>query len=864
MSVQEEERALEHLLRFILMYVPRTHFDLAWWMIRRLFVNFRFEPVMSALVATLEKNPSLRFTVDGQAYLVFRWITNTISPLEIASRTQRVMALVRSGQLQVGPSWILPDEFLARGESQIRNLLIGRKVSRELGAPKLQVVDHSDVFGHPAQIPQIISAFTGTYMFTRGLAEEQIQNAAFKWMAPNAEWVIGIAHPGGYGNGYEFASKNLEISLRTVRNFLNNYYDRYIRSGVLLGLLCGGGDHTALASRIVEDIEAAIQAFPDIDIVIGTNNDYAARLNLDPDKLPVIQGELFASGRQNILRDVSSARMYLKQRHDEVFTVLMNAETAVSLCYVQSKRWIRHLVTALERCWADFTVLDSHDGLPGCHVDDVAEDMLGEYNNIEQELHVIMQTAMCELAGVPFEMAYRKRYGLVPTPQFGLWNPLPYARSEVVIVDLPEELQGTSRLKVLVNGEVSEIQRLDAARAALWVATGSFGSSSVKIAAEKVDVVLGIRSSRTINNEHLRVQVHEDGIYDVTDKSSGRKFSGLGRLTSEGDRGDEYNRDLLGDQADSSGTQASVCVTVSGRLVQEIEIKFDFSVPERLNEARDAREGRVTIPVVTTLRLRKGSRHLEINTRIDNRASDQLLRVEFPVGEKLEESRALSVFIVQPHPVLPPLNPDWQKLSTDFEPPFNSRSNQGMVMAGPFVSFNRGLTEYEVYDTPAGKSVYAHTLLRCVGFLSRDDIRTRRPDPGSGLAGAGPQLKVPAAQCLGEQSFTYTLGFVGDSSGIDLAQASQKWHHGFVTAPFEVNTNGIVTWRMEKSVFSALKPAEDGRGLILRSWAGAEPTWMQLEDGGFTSRHRVTVAEEPSSHRGLYIGSYGIGSVYFV
>lgn len=470
---------------------------------------------------------------------------------------------------------------------------------------------------------------------------------------------------------------------------------------------------------------------------------------------------------------------------------------------------------------------------------------------------MVMQTAMAELSGQPFSMAYRQRYGLVPTPNFGLWNPLPYERSEVAIVELPEELQGTFRLNASVDGRPGEIQRLDSTRAALAVAIGSFGSTSVEITPETKPLPWVRPTVKVIENEYLAVSVHGNGTFDVTDKRDGRVLTGLGRLTSQGDRGDEYNRDLLGDEVNSGAAHAVSRVTVDGKLVQELEIKFDFEVPECLDASRKYRTGRVSIPVVTTLRLRRGSRMLEINTRIDNRASDQLLRVEFPVSRKLDESRALSVFIVQPHDVPASTDPDWLTKTTDLEPPFTTFSNQGMVLAGPLVSFNRGLTEYEVVDTPQGHSVLALTLQRGVGFLSRDDIRTRRPDPTSGLAGAGPQLAVPGAQCLGERSFDYTVGFADESTDVEWAQRSQCWLHGFVTAPFGLKTAGIVKAQMGQAVFSALKP---GEGIILRAWAGTKPAQVKLS-GEFSSTQRLTLAEEPTGRRGLRIAPHEIASI---
>src|SRR4051812_50027686 len=52
----------------------------------------------------------------------------------------------------------MPDEFLVSGESLIRNLLRGHRISREFGTP-MPVGYLPDLFGHVGQMPQIWRQF---------------------------------------------------------------------------------------------------------------------------------------------------------------------------------------------------------------------------------------------------------------------------------------------------------------------------------------------------------------------------------------------------------------------------------------------------------------------------------------------------------------------------------------------------------------------------------------------------------------------------------------------------------------------------------------------------------------------------------
>ena len=63
---------------------------------------------------------------------------------------------------------------------------------------------------------------------------------------------------------------------------------------------------------------------------------------------------------------------------------------------------------------------------------------------------------------------------------------------------------------------------------------------------------------------------------------------------------------------------------------------------------------------------------------------------------------------------------------------------------------NRGLTEVEVLKNCCRECRDRVTLLRCVGWLSRDDFSTRKGH-------AGPFLETPGAQMPGTWAFDYSI-----------------------------------------------------------------------------------------------------------
>ena len=99
------------------------------------------------------------------------------------------------------------------------------------------------------------------------------------------------------------------------------------------------------------------------------------------------------------------------------------------------------------------------------------------------------------------------------------------------------------------------------------------------------------------------------------------------------------------------------------------------------------------------------------------------------------------------------------------------------------------------------------TLLRCVGTISRPAGLATRP-----LA-AGPDIATPDGQCRGRHVFEYALRFDGDASRTRRSSARAR-----TTAP----TSSAATRSSRRCelggdvVFSCLKQAEDGNGLVLR------------------------------------------------
>ena len=135
------ERTIVHL-------VPHTHWDREWYEPFQIF-RMRLVALVDQLLERMERDPRLRFTLDGQAATVDDY-------LEVRPDAEPLIRrLIAEGRLAIGPWQILLDEFLVSGETIIRNLEFGWARAEALGRA-MPVGYLPDMFGHIAQMPQIL------------------------------------------------------------------------------------------------------------------------------------------------------------------------------------------------------------------------------------------------------------------------------------------------------------------------------------------------------------------------------------------------------------------------------------------------------------------------------------------------------------------------------------------------------------------------------------------------------------------------------------------------------------------------------------------------------------------------------------
>jgi alpha-mannosidase len=328
----------------------------------------------------------------------------------------------------------------------------------------------------------------------------------------------------------------------------------------------------------------------------------------------------------------------------------------------------------------------------------------------------------------------------------------------------------------------------------------------------------GGRNERAIENEFFRVEVQPDGTLSVLDKRSGSTFPGLNRFVDGGDCGDEYNYSPPAINPQHTARLKSVSVQRSA-VRQVLSLELLLKTPASLSEDRKSRSHtQVEIPITSEVSLTNGVARLDIHTRLENLAKDHRLRVHFPAPLKLESASHDGHFeVLQRRIGIPAYDRQYWMEDPRPEVPqraFSSLSDgaRGLTLA------NRGLPEVEALKSGAGTEL-ALTLLRCVGWLSRDDLQTRRGH-------AGPGLETPGAQLPGVWEFDYALiphdgPYQGEprrqayAFGSPLRAVAAALHPGGLPGRgsfLQIETSG------GEFTLSAVKPAEDGNGWLARGY----------------------------------------------
>ena len=812
--------------RWRLILVPHTHWDREWYFP---FQRYRTRLVgfFDLLLDILERDAEYRhFMLDGHTILIEDYLE--VRP----DRRETIERLVHDGRLTIGPWHVIPDEFLPSGEALVRNLLLGHQIAAEFGGA-MPIGYLPDPFGQIAHLPALLRGFgIERCVFWRG-TDESIKSNELVWESPDGSEVLALHMAGGYAIGAPFPvePEAFAAKIDTIRALLQP------RAQTRTLLVMWGSDHVPPQRELPGLLRAANARFADAELVHGSLPQAFQEVESQLDgraKLTRHRGE-FRSGQQShLLPGVISARMWIKQRTFNCEQLLTRwAEPLTAWAALLRARlgesWQEPPPSEgptspqprepaseaglLGRAWRLLLENQPHDSICGCSVDQTHDEMRPRFDQCEQ---------------IGEELAYQamRRIGAQgPAERVFVFNPLPGPRSDFVTATVPTK-RGMQPL-ALVDDEgrrwpCQSITHNGAPgrrdRSTIGFVAGDvpgFGYRTYAVEYGRAQATPQPASSR-IENEFFAVEADpRDGTLALEDKRTGQRYQGLNRLVDGGDRGDEYNYCAPEPDAlvDAPAAPPRIRLLERGPARSTIEVLMTYRLPARLTSDRRRSHRSVSCPVRVLVSLSPGVPRIEIRTELENRAEDHRLRAHFPAGVASDVSHAEQHFGVVTRPVaLPEADDTWmeQPIGTHPQKTFVdvNDGSHGLLIA------NRGLPEYEVLEEDDGSSTIALTLLRCVGWLSRNDFPSRKGH-------AGPPLPAPGGQCPGDHVFEYAI--MPHEGGWESAYAEA---HRFAT-PLRARWNPRGTSELPAKAslldlegaglaVTALKRSEDGEGTVVR------------------------------------------------
>ncbi len=483
--IAQGEAALSPLAKtaksYTLLCISHAHIDMNWmwgWPETVAVVNDTFQ----TMLALMEEFPDFIFSQDQASTYA---IAERYNPELFAQIQQRV----KQGRWEITASqWVEGDKNMASGESLSRHLLYTRRYVQEkfgLGPEDIQVDFEPDTFGHPATLPTILASGGVKYYYhCRGSHGPHV----YWWIGPDNSRLLVFNDI----QWYMPLARGLVVTPAVVEPVVEFAQATGLK---YMPMLYGVGDHGGGPTRA--DLRRLVEMntwpiFPTIQFSTLHNFFHKAEAALAEGtaNAPEITGE-----RNRVFTGcyTSQARQKWANRRGE--NLLYTAEAAAlmgsRLAHVPYPR------ANLEQAWKYVLFDQFHDILPGSGVRDTNNYTLGHAQETQAAAGIATTNALRGLAACVDTAALRgdfvtdavrlekdrvesERAGAgvgnasnTGTPSafgaaqlsdraFLIFNPLPYARSEVIEVKLWDTQLNPQHLVVTSAGvDVQPVQVID-------------------------------------------------------------------------------------------------------------------------------------------------------------------------------------------------------------------------------------------------------------------------------------------------------------------------------------------------------------------------------------------------------------------
>ncbi len=323
-------------------------------------------------VDRLNEYPDFQFS-RGESQ-IYQWIQE-----EDPALFAQIQQFIRQGRWHVVNGMVIqPDMNLPHGESFVRQVLLGKAYMQEHLGVEPRVAYCVDSFGHAGTLPQIFSKCgLDYYVFMRpGPHEKELPAQAFWWQAPDGSRVLTFRITGSYASRATVHEPQIETALSAKPESVEH-------------TMCffGVGNHGGGPTKVqIEDIQSIAAKREDLDVRFSTPQAYFDAIEPQGATLPTVADELqyHAVGCYSV---ISALKRNLRKAESN----MLLAERMASLAQVWAGQAApQERLTSL---WHRLCFNQFHDTLGGSSIKEAEDEAITVLGNVAVEAYEIADTA---------------------------------------------------------------------------------------------------------------------------------------------------------------------------------------------------------------------------------------------------------------------------------------------------------------------------------------------------------------------------------------------------------------------------------------------------------------------------------------
>lgn len=843
--------------------IPHSHWDREWYFTTSRSKVYLMKDLGDVL-NTLENDPEFKyFMVDAQGSLLDDYIKWRPQDKE------RISKLVNDGRLVIGPWYTQTDQLVISGESIVRNMYYGMKRCESFGK-YMNVGYVPDSFGQSGNMPQIYRQFgIEDTLFWRGVSDDMVKHTDYNWRGDDGSVVFTTQIPFGYyigGNIPEEPEENEEFWQKECLEKAGG------RSATRHIYFPNGFDQAPVRTNLPQLVKERNEKDPENEYVISCIEDYIKDVKSENPELEEVQGELVIAKHMRIHKSIFSSRSDLKVMNTQIQNYVTNVmEPLLTISYNLGNEYPHEAVAEI---WKLLFENAAHDSIGSCISDTANEDVYVRYKQARDiavnlvEIHSrLIATNVKNDADMTFtaintlpqkrkDTVIVKTY--VPGGKFAIidekGNDVDYTiikSRDLTDYVLSQTIMLDPSRKFYVPDQVLEVTMAIKAND-----VPALGYVQYSIDTQK-DSHKETADKKVLENKYYTIEVEENGSLTIVDKANNVTYKNQGILVENGDDGDSFNYSPPRKDMEVFSNESKCTVKISGSdIYDQAEIHFDMVVPADLDERAEGKVS-VTMLVDMTVALRKDSKVIDFNVKVDNKGLSHRLCVLF-------DSQIVSAFnyadqqfglIKRPNYYekemklyMESMNNKTEKKagiqelanwandqSTWQEPPISIEPTQSYVSLTDgktgIAVIPQGVREYEVLDD----SKIRLTLFRTYGFMGKENL-IYRPGRASGER----IIETPAAQLLKEMEFNFGFtSYAGDINDSDIDTLAKQYNTNLEVYTYAEFLNGRLIFSQREIegqnakihslfetegnlVVSAVKKAEEDDGYIIRLYNGKD------------------------------------------